>query len=132
LSWHRFYLRLGTSVFLHGDVADRPMTAQALVQSRSRWLHAKRRGRFHSRVYHLAVRAGLHRPVPFLAHRKRTVARRILRYLEHVGHGPHTGVRNIYFGHTHRRLSNYRYAGLAFHNGGGAIRGQRFRIVEVF
>jgi UDP-2,3-diacylglucosamine pyrophosphatase LpxH len=129
-SWHRFYLRLGTSVFLHGDVVDRPTTAESLVRSRSRWLHAKRHGRFRHGVYRLAIRAGLHKPVPYLTHRKRTVARRILLYLRHVGEGPHTGVRNIYFGHTHRGLSNYHYGGLAFHNGGATIKGQRFRIVE--
>ena len=28
LSWHRYYVRLGSSVFLHGDVADKTMNAQ--------------------------------------------------------------------------------------------------------
>ena len=29
LSWHRYYVRLGSSVFLHGDVADKQMDAPA-------------------------------------------------------------------------------------------------------
>ena len=29
LSWHRYYVRLGSSVFLHGDVADKTMNARS-------------------------------------------------------------------------------------------------------
>ncbi len=72
----------------------------------------------------------LHRSVPHLVYAKRIVVRRILKYLESVGQGPGNGVRNVYFGHTHRRMSNYRYRGLAFHNGGAPIKGMKFRIIE--
>lgn len=58
------------------------------------------------------------------------VARRIAAYLRHVGEGPDSGVRHIYFGHTHRRVLNYRYRGMTFHNGGAPICGQPFRILE--
>jgi UDP-2,3-diacylglucosamine hydrolase len=131
LSWHKYYLRLGSSVFLHGDVADRRRaTPQTLSDARSRWLYDDRRGPVRHRMYDLAVRAGLHRPLPYLVHPKRRVAKRILRYLEQIGQGPHSGVRRIYFGHIHRRLSDYRYGGLTFHNGGAPIKGQHFRILE--
>ena len=50
-------------------------------------------------------------------------------YLEHVGEGPQSGVRHIYFGHIHRRMTDYRYGGLTFHNG-VLIHGQRFHIIE--
>jgi UDP-2,3-diacylglucosamine hydrolase len=72
----------------------------------------------------------LHKPLPHLVFAKRIVVRRILKYLESIGEGPGNGVRNVYFGHTHRRLSNYRYRGLVFHNGGAPIKGMKFRIVE--
>ncbi|MGA2035358.1 MAG: metallophosphoesterase [Thermoguttaceae bacterium] len=130
-SWHLYYLRMGSSVFLHGDVADRFMTAERLTKTRSRWLHARRPGRLRRHVYDLVLRAGLHRPVPLLVHRKRRVAKRILAYLEDIREGPKNGVRNIYFGHTHRRVCGYRYGGLAFHNGGAPIRGMGFHLVEV-
>ena len=42
----------------------------------------------------------------------------------------HSGVRHVYFGHIHRRVSGYRYRGLTFHNGGAPMRGQHFRILE--
>ena len=54
LSWHRYYVRLGSSVFLHGDVANRRMDARMLAEAREEWLdhraawpvsqHAVRRG----------------------------------------------------------------------------------------
>ncbi len=130
LSWHRYYLRLGSSVFLHGDVADKTMNARMLAEARDRWLDDRRRGPFLSRLYDVVVLTRLHRPVPQLVYAKRIVVRRILKYLESIGQGPQNGVRNVYFGHTHRRLSNYRYRGLTFHNGGAPIKGLKFRILE--
>jgi len=130
MSWHRFYVRMGSNVFLHGDVAERKMTAEVLSYARSRWTNRKKRGRLPAQVYDLAVRTKLHKPVPYLVYPKKLVARRILVYLKHIGQGPQNGVKNIYFGHTHRALQNYQYGGLTFHNGGAPIRGLRFRILE--
>ena len=131
LSWHRYYVRLGNSVFLHGDVAGRPrMDARRLAEARDQWLDKRRRGPFLSRLYDVVVLTRLHKPVAHLVFSKRIVVRRILKYLESIGQGPGDGVRNVYFGHTHRRLSNYRYRGLVFHNGGAPIKGMKFRIVE--
>jgi UDP-2,3-diacylglucosamine pyrophosphatase LpxH len=130
LSWHRYYLRLGSSVFLHGDVADKMMNAQMLAEARDQWLDRRRRGPFMSALYDVVVATRLHKPVPRLVFAKRIVVRRIWKYLESIGQGPSEGVRDVYFGHTHRRLSNYRYRGLAFHNGGAPIKGVKFRIIE--
>ena len=130
LSWHRYYVRLGSSVFLHGDVADKQMDARRLAEAREEWLDARRRGPFLSALYDVVVLARLHKSVPQLVYAKRIVVRRILRYLESVGQGPRDGVRNVYFGHTHRKLSNYRYRGLTFHNGGAPIKGVKFRILD--
>ena len=46
LSWHRYYVRLGNGVFLHGDVAERRMDARMLSEARQQWLDRRRRGRF--------------------------------------------------------------------------------------
>ena len=129
-SWYPFYARLGTSVFLHGDVADRRTTAQKLSEVRSGWLQKKSRGRVANRLYDLAIESKLHKPMIHVARRKRTVAKRILMYLEDVGEGPSTGVRNVYFGHTHLAMSDFKYRGVTFHNGGAPINGLRFRILE--
>ena len=130
LSWHRYYVRLGSSVFLHGDVADKEMDARMLAEAREEWLDARRRGPFLSMLYDVVVLTRLHKPFPHLVYAKRIVVRRILKYLESIGQGPGDGVRDVYFGHTHRKLSNYRYRGLTFHNGGAPIKGVKFRILE--
>jgi len=130
LAWHRYYLRLGNNVFLHGDVADRPASAARLSRRRSRWLHQKKRGSLRSRFYDAAIRARLHKPLPYVMHPRWLVARRILAYLEDVGQGPDSGVRHVFFGHTHCVVSNYPYGGLMFHNSGSAIKGLEFRILE--
>jgi UDP-2,3-diacylglucosamine hydrolase len=128
---HRFYVRLGSNLFLHGDVADRENhDAVTLAAARDAWLDAPRRGPFLSRLYDVAVLARLHKPVPHLVFSKRTVTRRILKYLEQIGQGPATGVTDVYFGHTHKPITNYQYGGLTFHNGGVAIKGMKFRILE--
>lgn len=130
LSWHEYYLRLGSSVFLHGDVINRRMNSQRLARSRRRCLTRGRRGELMHSLYNAVLRTGLHKPVPHLVYARRVVARRILQYLESIGQGPADGVRDVYFGHTHRRLSDYRYRGLAFHNCGAGIKGVRLRILE--
>lgn len=130
LAWHRYYVRLGDAVFLHGDVADKVMDARRLTEAREDWLDGRRRGPFLSALYDVVVMTRLHKPVPHLVYAKRIVVRRILKYLESIGEGPEAGVRNVYFGHTHRKLSNYHYRGLTFHNGGAPIKGVKFRIIE--
>ena len=88
------------------------------------------RGKLSRRAYEMVHRAQLHRPLAYLLHRKRRVARRVLAYLENAGEGPETGVRQVFFGHIHRRMFNYRYRGVTFHNCGAPIEGMRFRILE--
>lgn len=129
-SWHRFYYRRNGAIFLHGDVADRFSTAESLAHRRAQWLHRKQRGPVWQRLYDWAVAGQLHRPLPVMVYPRRTVARRILHYLRDIGQGPEAGVRHVYFGHTHREMSHYRYGGIEFHNGGAPIKGTRFRIVE--
>jgi UDP-2,3-diacylglucosamine pyrophosphatase LpxH len=130
LSWHRYYLRLGSSVFIHGDVANKEMDARMLAEAREEWLDKRRRGPFLSRLYDVIVLTRLHKPMPHLVYARRIVVRRIWKYLESIEQGPSHGVRDVYFGHTHKRLSNYHYRGLTFHNGGAPIKGMKFRIVE--
>jgi UDP-2,3-diacylglucosamine pyrophosphatase LpxH len=130
-SWHRFYVRIGNSVFLHGDVADgEGATPQSLAESRQLWLDRRRRGPWMSSLYDAVVLARLHKPLPHLVYTKRLVAQRISDYLENIGQGPDAGVRNVYFGHTHLPMVNYHYGRLVFHNGGAGIKGMKFRILD--
>jgi UDP-2,3-diacylglucosamine hydrolase len=131
LSWYPYYFRLRSSVFLHGDVADRVMSEETLTHARSRWLHRRKRGLLLSRLYDLVMVTHVHRPVTYLRYRKRVVAKRILAYLECIGQGPANGVRNVYFGHTHQSLIGYEHGGLIFHNSGSPMRGVKFQVLEV-
>lgn len=128
--WDPFYVRLGNSVFLHGDVADRKRNVRRLAEVRDRKQHRRQKGDLENRLYDLAIAANMHAVTGQLKNRRRKVARRIADYLGTVGHGPNSGVRNVYFGHTHRPMSGYRYGGLVFHNGGAPIKGLKFRILE--
>jgi len=130
-TWYRYYVRLGNSIFLHGDVADRDYhDAESLAADRQQWLYSRRRGPFLSRLYDVVVLTRLHKPLPHLVYSKRIVARRILSYLQRIGQGPEAGVCNVYFGHTHKHMTDYAYGGLIFHCGGAPIKGLKFRILE--
>jgi UDP-2,3-diacylglucosamine pyrophosphatase LpxH len=131
LTWYEDYVRLGHSLFLHGDVADGNLTTATLAQRRQKWHHdERRRGAMKNMLYDMVVHAQLHRMVGHLANPQAKVAARILGYLEDIGHGPKNGLRHIYFGHTHVAMTNFQFGGLTFHNGGAPIKGLEFRIIK--
>lgn len=131
LSWYDDYVRLGHSLFLHGDVADANMTAAMLALRRQRWHHdEKRRGPVHNLLYDMVIQTRLHKLAGHLANPQSRVAARIAAYLEDVGHTPRNGLRHVYFGHTHVAMSNFHFSGLTFHNGGAPIKGLDFRIIK--
>ncbi|PQO44080.1 metallophosphoesterase [Blastopirellula marina] len=131
LAWEPFYLRIGDVLMLHGDVANRHMDAAGLIAARATHHEPRRRPAYHHQLYKLAVQARLHKAISVAINPKRLVARRILSYLETVGHGVDSGLTDIYFGHTHVPMRQYYYQGVHFHNGGAAMRGLNFQILEV-
>lgn len=130
LAWHDYYLRRGSNIFLHGDVTDRRTTPEMLARSRARYHVDTKRGATANLLYDWAVKARLHKVAAHVSKPKRLVAKRLISYLRQVGHGPESGLTDVYFGHTHAALSDYRFGGLAFHNCGAPIDGLDFRIVE--
>jgi UDP-2,3-diacylglucosamine pyrophosphatase LpxH len=131
LKWYDDYVRLGHSLFLHGDVADGNPTAATLAQRRQKWHHdERRRTAMHNMLYDLAIHANLHKMVGHLANPQTKVAAKLVSYLEDIGHGPKNGLRHIYFGHTHVAMSHFQFGGLTFHNGGAPIKGLEFRIIK--
>ena len=98
---------------------------------REKWDTEYPLGRTSHFLYDVAVKAHLHRLAGSVAHRERVVLQHIREYAEHIGHGPEAGTQHVYFGHIHRVLDGIKYGGLTFHNGGAAIKGNQFRIVEV-
>jgi len=131
-TWHPYYLRVGDSFFLHGDVANRRMSHRQLERYRNRWdRHGNRRqGPLKNRVYDAAFRARAHIAVSRLAFPPKRTVRRVAAYLEDIGHCSNQGVKHVYFGHTHVPVSAYQYGGFVFHNGGAPMEGMGFRLVK--
>jgi UDP-2,3-diacylglucosamine pyrophosphatase LpxH len=131
LQFHEYYLRLSGSIFLHGDAADHPTgCVDHLAASRRHWSRDETRGPMKHLLYDLAVKARLHR-LAAVVHPKKKVARRLLGYLDRIGHGPGSGLEHVYFGHTHQAMANYAQGGLTFHNCGAPMPGLQFSIIDV-
>lgn len=127
--WHRYFARLDHCMFLHGDVADGSLDHSRLDSRRAKFERKKKKTGLWHVAYDMAIHARLHR-LAVLSIREMVVLRRIKEYVERLGHGELDGVSDVYFGHTHIELDDIQYQGLRFHNGGAAIRGMNFRIVE--
>lgn len=132
LAIHPFYMQSDDCVFLHGDAADKKhMSSADLAKHRLPWQHDESRGHAANILYDMAVKARLHKVAARLAHPQRRVADRLARHLRLQGLTPQSGLRHVYFGHTHAALDHYHHAGLTFHNGGAPMAGLPFRIVDV-
>ncbi|MBX3420165.1 MAG: metallophosphoesterase [Pirellulaceae bacterium] len=135
LVWHRHKLRIGDSIFLHGDIVD---TKVHPGQSHHSVLDSRRLAgelrpppaKISHALYDVAVQAKVHRLVVHVAKRRELVLRRLATYLKAHDACPATGVQHVYFGHTHRRLISVPYAGMRFHNPGAAIKGLPFQMIE--
>ncbi len=123
--WHPSHLRLGTVLFLHGDLPLAPPGTE-------RTLHPTlgRNGRTLRMLYRFFIAGRGHRLLAAL-HQPRACAKRITQWLETNPNGLSEGLTDVYFGHTHYPFSDFEYEGLRFHNTGSSIRGLRSRMLEV-
>lgn len=128
--WDRFHLRLGNAVFLHGDAAQARMSPKRLGEYREKFAGHKRRGRALNRLYDLAVAARMHVVSAIAVYPQHRVLRRLYHYLDQIEAGPVHGVRNVYFGHTHRAFDGVEYGGMRFHNCGAPMAGLKFNILK--
>jgi UDP-2,3-diacylglucosamine pyrophosphatase LpxH len=131
LTWHPYYLRMGNTLFIHGDMATRKMNQAQLEAYRTNWLHHKKQGRMKNRVYDAAFRAKAHVAVSRLVHPPQRTLERVHAYIHDIGHGEPEGVENVYFGHTHVAVDGARYGGVTFHNGGAPMKGMDFSLLTL-
>ena len=129
-AWEHFFLRMGDTIFLHGDVADRQSNTQALLEARRTGFRHESRSPLHHGAYQIVVGSHLHRLIPQAVYPRKTVARRILHYLRNIGLGPEAGIRRVCFGHTHRIVLGFEHDGVQFFNGGAPIGRAKFHILE--
>lgn len=130
-SWHPYYLRIGSMVFLHGEPTERKMTHRQLEKYRKRWERKKPITEpVINNLYDLAIRTGTHVFISRLFFTKRRMAKNLIWYLKNLGLGPESGITDVYFGHTHIPMSNFRYKGISFHNSGTAYKGMKLNILR--
>jgi len=129
--WHDYYLRLNRTLFLHGDVADRPMTHQELVTRRQRKLTDQRAAVPRHWLYSAAMAVRLHKVAGWVAHAPDRVASRIEHYVSSLNLADSGSIQQIVFGHTHAALHGHVYNGVYYFNGGAPLAGLKFGIVEV-
>ena len=120
-------LRLGRSLFLHGDCANRKMDNQALRQYRQRWSRDQARGPLRKALYDGADVVGLSRGFHTMYFPHRRSVGRIAHHLDHVMPPWRDEIADCYFGHTHRPFADFLFEGVRFHNTGSGIRGMGFQ-----
>lgn len=126
--WHSSHLRIGNSLFLHGDllldgsIPDPFQRKLAEVEDR--------KGRHLHFAYQVLVASRLHRFCSLL-HTPAWCAKRALRSLRQHHPGLAEGLKHIYFGHIHRVFSNFEHDGIVFHNTGSTVRGLDANVLAV-
>ncbi len=128
--WEPYHLRLGNALFVHGDAADPGMTSQRLSRSRNRFAKHRKPARWQHHAYDLTISSRLHVATAKAYYPDRVVVERLSRYLHSLTPELSEGIRNVYFGHTHRLLEGRCHKGVCFHNGGAPMPGMPFRILE--
>lgn len=128
--WHPFQLRIGDSVFLHGDAAQPGMTSGGLARYRERFARPRRPSRATARAYDVAMAFRAHAVGARAMFPPSAVVRRLGAYLDDIGLEIGRDVHDVYFGHTHLALDALEHRGARFHNGGAPLAGLEFRIVE--
>lgn len=115
---HESGLHLGRAFFTHGDCVlarrgePRPRALPAVLH----------------RAYDVAVHARLHRTLSLVAHPRRRTLRQLHRFVE--SHPTASEIDHVYFGHTHRPLRGAEFRGRRYYNGGAAVQGCEFEILE--
>lgn len=136
LSWHKHYLRLNRSVFLHGDIIDSKIPYQAdfheLLDAR-RLAHEDRPRPHPVRhaFYDAVVKTRIHRLVAHLANSNQKVLDQVSSYLRWAGQTPESGAEQVFYGHTHKPVDAIGYQGQVFYNPGAAIKGIPFKILPI-
>lgn len=130
LERYSHYLKLGTHLFLHGDVTNEKMTASDLADYRRGWLHEEQRGALMNGIYDVAFGLGIHRLLNRWAFPTDQIISRLQYYLEDIGEGSGSDTEHVFFGHTHVVVEGVERDGQRFTNGGAPMRAIRFRVLR--
>lgn len=114
-------LRVGQTLLLHGDVIEGRGCPDRFSRYRERWQDKPVAGKTANRIYDAAIAARAHRAAAAATHRHRNTCLRLLRWMHGQPHEATEGIRQVVFGHTHRRIDALAVDGIKFYNGGAAI-----------
>ncbi len=128
LAWHPSAARIGSALFLHGDLPLRLGRGRSLRGPLPDRIG--QRGPLAEQCYQLATAAHLTGAVVRVNTRRRC-ARLIQRALRLDPPYSMAPITDVYFGHTHAPFSGYSHGGLTFHNTGSAIRGMGGALLPV-
>jgi UDP-2,3-diacylglucosamine pyrophosphatase LpxH len=128
---HPYYFQIESTLFLHGDVADRRINHDQLVLRRSDWKHERPAALPRHYLYDFAMTLRLHKLVNHVVHHPGLVVRRIEHYLNSLSLPSISSVNRIVFGHTHRAVRGYVYRGVEYYNGGAPMLGLKFEILDL-
>ena len=124
--WSPTFWRIGSHVFLHGDVLDGQRQPGGLDGYRMRFHEDRPKGSVGNLMYSAVVQTRLHGIIPKWRHPHIQTCQRLVEYLESQSEGFLEGVRDIYFGHTHVPMSDFQFDRFSFHNSGSGLRHLKF------
>lgn len=132
LSVHPLSLRLGDKFFIHGDIADRRTNHARFLKLREHWSRDYvQKPLWRHWTYDLAVILRLHKLVAKTIHRKAAVVDRMQYYLKDTENHFESGIREVYFGHTHHFIDGEEYDGIRYFNPGAPMAGLEFKIFHL-
>lgn len=126
--WHASHVRIGRSLFLHGDLPiharhNDPLDRPLLPSRPAKGLTLRT-------AYRLAFAVRIQRIITLWMGPKNS-ARRIVRALRRDHPDLAEQVHDVYFGHIHRAFQDFQHEGFRFHNTGCALRGLTCRPLTV-
>lgn len=124
---HDGSVRLGHSLFLHGDCAIPQMTEARLDAYRETWRNDRPYGPVNSGLCAIAASTGVGKLLNQFSYPRQATVRRVARYLDEMSPGWRGGTIDCFFGHTHMPFRNHVEGDIRYHNTGSAIRGMGFQ-----
>jgi UDP-2,3-diacylglucosamine pyrophosphatase LpxH len=127
-SWHNSYCRIGTWLFMHGDLIFKAQSGTPF--ERTHLSTGEPRHSLLGTSYHIVISMGAH-ALAALMFAKEKCAKQLLKVLKGKGYSGMEGVEDIYIGHTHAAFSDFKYGGFTFHNSGSAVHDLHCNMMQV-
>ena len=127
-SWSDAYFRIGTALFMHGDLVlsrkgHSPFAREAFRDFKPRHTAL-------GQSYHAVISMGAH-SLNALLFTKKKCAKQLLKVLMQQNRPEMQGVADIYIGHTHASFSDFEYGGFTFHNSGSAVHDLHYNMMQI-